>query len=253
MKNQMGQKYVQKEKMSIFKRGFTVEPLNPSSPWKKTFRKEKGILDSTTILWAGRVSKDKNIDFLIDVYQKAQETIPDLNLVLCGHGPDLENYKQEYGSHERIHFEGYIDNKGLQQYYEMADLFVFPSTTDTFGMVILEAQAKGLFSLVTDIGGPQEIIEDGSTGHVLTLSSPESWVQKIIEIHKLKTEHPNDFYTLRNKIYERIKTKYAWDDAIYDIMGGSGASKTDRLTDNSVTSRSAGKKDTVFHLKKEVA
>lgn len=207
-----------KKRMSIFKRGFTVKDFNPSSSWKKTFFTQKKIQKGTTLMWAGRVSKDKNIDFLIDVYKEARKQIPDLNLVICGNGPDLAYYKEICRPHNRIHFKGRVKNDQLQQYYEASDIFVFPSTTDTFGMVILEAQAKGLYCLVSDIGGPQEIVKDGEWGEVLGLSDLFGWVDAITRVYNMKREYPNEFAGQRSACQERIRNRYDWDEALNDIL-----------------------------------
>lgn len=206
------------EKMSLFRRGMTVEPLNSDPGWKYEFRKKTGIRKGTTLLWAGRVSRDKNVDFLMDVYERASQKIPDLNLVLCGDGPDLEDYKKKFQHNKRIHFAGYIKGKELEAYYEFADLFVFPSTTDTFGMVILEAMSRGLPSLVTDIGGPQEIVENSGIGYVLPLSYINAWILVIEEIHRLKTEEPNEYAMMRARCQNHIRQTYSWRKALYDIL-----------------------------------
>lgn len=207
------------EKMSLFKRGITVTPLNDSPEWKNAFKEQRRIKPGPCLLWAGRVSKDKNIQFLLDLYEMALANIPDLNLILCGSGPDLDGFKKAYDSHERIHFMGGVKNEDLQDFYEIADLFVFPSTTDTFGMVILEAQAKGLLALVTDVGGPQEIIEDGRTGFILSLSDMTAWVKKIEQIHRLQSDFPEKFESVRTDCRNRVKQSYNWDAALADILG----------------------------------
>jgi glycosyltransferase involved in cell wall biosynthesis len=212
------------EKMSLFKRGITVTPLKNSLEWKKAFKEQRRIKPGTCLLWAGRVSKDKNIQFLLDLYEMALANIPDLNLILCGSGPDLEEFKKAYRSHERIHFMGFVKNEALQAYYEIADLFVFPSTTDTFGMVILEAQTKGLLALVTDVGGPQEIIEDGRTGYVLSLSDMGAWVKRIEQLDLLRRDSPEKFQRLRANCRNRMKESYNWDAALADILGQKAAS-----------------------------
>lgn len=207
------------EKMSIFKRGFNVDPLQVSPAWIDNFKNRSGIKPGTTLLWAGRVSKDKNIQFLMDIYTQSLEKVPELNLIFCGDGPDLEYFKDKYRAYDRILFTGYLQTEELQTYYEFADIFVFPSTTDTFGMVILEAQACGLPALVTDVGGPQEIIEDGRTGHVLKLSDPISWVDRVMEIHTMRVKHPEKFMALKEECRDRIRQKYDWNDALSDIIG----------------------------------
>lgn len=201
-------------KMSLFKRGYTPRPLNTAKN-----NMEKGF----TLMWAGRISKDKNIEFLIDVYKTAAARIPDLNLVLCGDGPDLEALKAGCTSEDRIHFSGYLCSEQLETYYASSDLFIFPSTTDTFGMVILEAQANGLHTLVTDVGGPQEIIEDGLTGSVLNLSDMGAWVVRIEALYKMKAERPDDFAMMKAQCRKRILDTYNWNDALLDIMGTQGS------------------------------
>lgn len=73
-----------------------------------------------------------------------------------------------------------MNYRSLPEVYSAADLFVFPSTTDTFGMVVLEAQACGLPAVVSDRGGPQEIIEDHKTGLIAQSGSIDSWVEGIV-------------------------------------------------------------------------
>jgi glycosyltransferase involved in cell wall biosynthesis len=66
-----------------------------------------------------------------------------------------------------VAFPGYLDGEALVQAYHGADLFVFPSTTDTFGCVILEAHACALPTIITDAGGPRDIVIPGETGVVV--------------------------------------------------------------------------------------
>ena len=207
------------EKMSIFKRGFEVEKPAASGSWIKSFKTQSGIKDGFTLMWAGRVSKDKNVDFLFSVYLEARRQIKDLNLVLCGDGPDFHALKKQFGSDDRVHFKGRVEQQQLQLYYEISDLFVFPSTTDTFGMLILESQAKGLPAVVSDVGGPQEIIDDQKTGFVLSVSDKSAWIEKIVYLHRLKVEQPNEYAMIQSRCRNHIQKKYHWDDALADILG----------------------------------
>jgi glycosyltransferase involved in cell wall biosynthesis len=82
--------------------------------------------------------------------------------VLAGRGPEEEALRRRLGS--AATFLGWVEGDRLAQVYASADLFMFASTTDTFGQVILEAQASGLPVLAVDAGGPAELIEDGRSG-----------------------------------------------------------------------------------------
>ena len=207
------------EKMSLFKRGMTVNKMNRDTQWKKQFKEKHSIPPGTTLLWAGRVSQDKNIDFLIQVYFEARKIHEDINLILCGDGPDLAELKQRFPAHDRVRFMGRVTSHNLQHFYDIADLFVFPSTTDTFGMVILEAQASGVPALVSNIGGPQEIVLDGETGHVLDVGHTKPWADQILRYHHMRIHHPQDFQAIKNRCYEHIRHTCHWDSALADIMG----------------------------------
>jgi glycosyltransferase involved in cell wall biosynthesis len=74
--------------------------------------------------------------------------------------------KELRGSAPEVCYTGYLKGQELAAAYASGDIFVFPSTTDTFGNVILEAQAAGLPCVVSDLGGPSELVEHGHTGFV---------------------------------------------------------------------------------------
>ena len=92
----------------------------------------------------------------------ARERNPRLHLVLAGGGPEQERLAERLGEHAT--FLGWLSGAELARAYACADLFFFPSATDTFGQVILEAQASGLPVLAVAEGGPLSLIEDGVTG-----------------------------------------------------------------------------------------
>lgn len=133
---------------TVWGRGVDTKLFNPSGR-KKRDRKEK------TIITVGRVSKDKNLDDFckIDGYKK----------ILVGDGPYLSTLKSKYPD---VEFTGFIDHKKLVNLYTKADLFVFPSMFDTFGLVILEAMACGLPVAAYDVPSPSDIVQNGVTGYL---------------------------------------------------------------------------------------
>ena len=114
------------------------------------------------VLYAGRVSKEKNIDLLADAFALAHERDPRLHLVVAGGGPEQPRLKKRLG--DRATFIGWLEGAALAAAYASADAFCFPSETDTFGQVVLEAQASALPVLAVDAGGPRELISDGVDG-----------------------------------------------------------------------------------------
>jgi glycosyltransferase involved in cell wall biosynthesis len=114
------------------------------------------------VLYAGRLTKEKGADLLADSFLRAHAADPRLHLVLAGGGPEEGTLRDRLG--ERATFLGWLEGEALARAYASADAFLFASRTDTFGQVILEAQASGLPVVAVDEGGPRTLIEDGRTG-----------------------------------------------------------------------------------------
>jgi len=121
-----------------------------------------GARDELTVLYAGRLTAEKGADLLADAFLRAHAREPRLRLALAGGGPEEDALRARLG--ERARFLGWLDGDALAQAYADADLFLFASETDTFGQVILEAQASGLPVVAVDAGGPRELIEHTRTG-----------------------------------------------------------------------------------------
>jgi len=114
------------------------------------------------VLYAGRLTKEKGLDLLADAFELAHARDPRLHLVLAGGGPEQQALATRLG--EEATFLGWQHGQELARTYASADVFMFASSTDTFGQVILEAQASGLPVLAVGIGGPTTLIEHGETG-----------------------------------------------------------------------------------------
>ncbi len=210
-----------REKMKVLKRGFEINPPLFSMEEKEDFLEQKHIPKGFTLMWAGRISKDKRIHFLADIYKKVKDSHPEVNLVICGEGPDideLKSYLREDTGRKRVFFTGRLPTKDLLEYYACSDLFVFPSTTDTFGMVIVEAQACGLPVLVTDVGGPQEIMQNGETGFIIPWDQMDQWVQRIENFMDLKENTPEVLQAMSQCARQYVQEQFSWDAALEDIV-----------------------------------
>ena len=107
-------------------------------------------------IYVGRVSKEKNIEVFLNM-QTADKK------VVIGDGPMLNYYMKKYSY---VTFKGTLTGENLAREYAMSDYFVFPSKTDTFGIVILEALASGLPVIAYPVTGPVDIIENHKTGYL---------------------------------------------------------------------------------------
>jgi glycosyltransferase involved in cell wall biosynthesis/predicted metal-dependent phosphoesterase TrpH len=114
------------------------------------------------VLYVGRLTKEKGVDLLADAFLVARQQDPRLHLVLAGGGPESEALQERLG--ENATFLGWLSGPELARAYASADLFLFASQTDTFGQVILEAQASGLPVVAVGEGGPASLISSGETG-----------------------------------------------------------------------------------------
>jgi glycosyltransferase involved in cell wall biosynthesis len=103
---------------------------------------------------------------LVEAYRKLLEHTTGVMLTIVGDGPYAEEM-QEVTADLPCLFTGRLEGEALSDAYASSDIFVFPSTTDTFGNVVLEAQASGLPVIVTDQGGPVENILPQTTGMVV--------------------------------------------------------------------------------------
>jgi glycosyltransferase involved in cell wall biosynthesis len=151
------------EKLRILPRGIDTAlftPANRNSDFWEKYGKKPGELG---LLYVGRVSKEKNIDVAVAAFRKlCGEGFP-VRLLIVGDGPYLRELRQTV---PEACFTGYLRSAELATAYASSDIFVFPSTTDTFGNVVLEAKAAGLPCVVSNRGGPCELVEDGVDGFV---------------------------------------------------------------------------------------
>jgi glycosyltransferase involved in cell wall biosynthesis len=114
------------------------------------------------VLYAGRQTKEKGIDLLIETFKRARALDPRLHLLLAGGGPEQARLRSELGEHATS--LGWLEGEELARAYASADAFLFCSRTDTFGQVIVEAQASGLPVVSVGEGGPASLIADGRSG-----------------------------------------------------------------------------------------
>ena len=159
------EKGIKPEKVRTYPRGIDVDQFNPRNR-NGILSKRFKILSGTAMLYVGRVSKEKNLHLLADAFRDLSREKPDLHLIIVGDGPYLDEMRTAMQG-QPCYFPGYVRGDELAQMYASADIFVFPSTTDTFGNVVLEAQASGLPVIVTDQGGPCENMIHQQTGLVV--------------------------------------------------------------------------------------
>ena len=142
-------------------------------------RDEAMLPGEINVLYAGRLTREKGVDLLADAFLAARAEDPRLHLVLAGGGPEEAALRERLGEHAT--FLGWLGGEELPRAYASADAFLFASVTDTFGQVILEAQASALPVVAVGEGGPASLIADGETG-LLAGAEPEALAGALLSV-----------------------------------------------------------------------
>jgi glycosyltransferase involved in cell wall biosynthesis len=156
---------LRKRKLLLLDRWVDVDRFNPLNRtpgyWKKY-----GIENEDTItkfIYVGRIGVEKNLQLVASAYRQFREIRQDAHLIVVGEGPYRREFEKQL-SGLPVTFTGILQGPELWRAIASADVKLFPSTTDTWGNAPLEAQASGLPVIVSEIGGPIELILDGVTG-----------------------------------------------------------------------------------------
>ena len=163
-------------KLKILPRGLDTELFHPARREPEFFEKFGEHNGEIRLLYVGRISREKDLDLLAAAYRRLRDEGLPMQLFVVGHGPYSEAFAKSLP--EAI-FTGYLTGNELAAAYASADIFVFPSTTDTFGNVILEAQACGLPVVVSDSGGPKELVQDTANGLITKSHDEEDFARAI--------------------------------------------------------------------------
>ena len=145
-------------------------------PYKKEIKRKKGY-PPIIILYSGRFIPIKGVLILLQAYAKLQKQMKDIGLVLLGNGPKRQKYENYCKTNriDNVYFEGFVQKEGLPEYYTAADIFVLPTLSDCWGLVINEAMAFGLPIISTDAAGATyDLVKDGINGFVISAGDADS-------------------------------------------------------------------------------
>ncbi len=171
--DQLEKKNIQNVK--VWSRGIDRNKYHPKYQ-SKTLRDEWEAHERKVILYAGRFVWYKDLDVFSKVYTLFKENGPEnVTFVLAGDGPIREELKRRMPD---AHFPGYLHDEELSRIYSSADLFLFPSTTETLGNAVQEALSSGLPAVVSDVGGCREIVQRSNGGLIARAKDPLSFYEK---------------------------------------------------------------------------
>ena len=208
-------------RMALFRRGLDTELFSPAALPDDSIADMAGRNreSSFSLVYTGRISKDKNLDLLIRAYEIVCSRGHAVNMVIAGDGPYLDKVTKKSRGIRGLRFTGRLKNSVLPGLMASADLFVFPSNTDTFGMSVLEAQACGVPCLVSQDGGPKEIVIDGVTGFHEAAVDPVVWADRIETIIEWAAGDPEAYAAMRRAAREKVVAAYDWNAVLDEITG----------------------------------
>ncbi|MEN9217963.1 MAG: glycosyltransferase family 1 protein [Gloeomargarita sp. DG_2_bins_126] len=148
------------ERLALWQKGVDTELFHPGQYQPEVrVRLTQGHPEAPLLLYVGRLSAEKEIERL----RPLLTALPDAHLALVGDGPHREQLEQYFGG-TNTHFIGYLQGEALAQAFAAADVFVFPSCTETLGLVLLEAMAAGCPVVAARRGGITDVVQDGVNG-----------------------------------------------------------------------------------------
>ncbi len=192
------------------------------------FRRNYATDNEKIILYAGRLVYEKGVQYLIGAMPKILQNYHDSKLVIAGKGGMIDELKAEVehlGLGNKVYFTGYMDHKSLCKLYKCADIAVFPSTYEPFGIVALEGMLAGNPIVVSDIGGLNEIVEHGVNGMKSYAGNSNSIADSILTLlfdHKLCNEISKNAKNKVKELYNWTKiaqdTHFSYQKAICETM-----------------------------------
>lgn len=202
---------IKEEKIKVYPRGIDINLFNPDKKekqyWYNTWNVPEGVIK---FLYVGRVSKEKGLDLLsktfVDLVKEYK--ITNIHLIIVGNGDyfnEMKGYLDNNLNSEYFTFTGFLDGDELTKAFASADVFVFPSTNDTHGRVVLEALASGVPCIITDVGGPKENIQHEKTGYIVEANNVNDLIKGFN--YFIKKLENNDLESMKKATRKYAETK----------------------------------------------
>lgn len=194
------------ERIGRWERGVDLALFSPA---RRVERLRPGAVN---VLYAGRQTREKGVELLADAFLAARRRDPRLHMVLAGGGPEEAVLRERLGEHAT--FLGWLEGEELARAYASSDVLLFPSRTDTFGQVVLEAQASGLPVVAVDEGGPADLVDHARTG-LLAPPDADALADAVIEL----VRSPVLSRRLAGEARERVRVR-TWEAALGQLAAG---------------------------------
>jgi len=174
-----------------------------------SFRTRYAAPDERIVFHVGRIVHEKGMGVLVEAVPRVLASFPKARFVIAGTGCYLDAVKRragELGVGKSIHFAGFIPDADRDRLFKVADVAVFPSLYEPFGIVALEAMAARTPVVASNVGGLAEVVTHNETGLLVYPNNPDSLAWGIVE-----TLRQPDWAAARvENAYRRVVTEYNW-------------------------------------------
>jgi glycosyltransferase involved in cell wall biosynthesis len=164
------------QNLHVLSRGVDTSRFSPARR-SANLRRELGCREETIVaLYVGRIAAEKNIDLALASFDRIRDSQPDSRCILVGDGPEFARLRRQHPDHI---FTGVRLGDELAAHYASADLFVFPSLTETFGNVVTEALASGVAPIAFDYAAAGEHLRDGVNGYSVEVGDNDAFIASV--------------------------------------------------------------------------
>ena len=214
------------------------------------FRRQYAMDNEKIILYVGRLVYEKGIQNLIAAMPKILERYHDSKLIICGRGGMIDELREQVkylGIENKVYFAGYCDSKKMQKMYKCADVAVFPSTYEPFGIVAIESMLSGTPTIVSDVGGLNEIIEHGVTGMKSYAGNANSIADSVLAL----LFDPKLCANISQNAIKKVKENYNWSKItdstyyVYQLAIGKTVQEKEEAMELQLSANKTGKVKTI--------
>lgn len=176
------------QNLRLLGRGVDANLFHPSKR-DATLRRSWGIDPQTGIaaIFVSRIAAEKNIPLALEAFARVRAQVPDAACVFVGDGPERPQLQKQ---HPEFIFAGMQKGEDLARHYASGDLFIFPSVTETFGNVVIEALASGLVTLAYDYAAPQQHIRHASNGYLAPFDQAQQYLAQLDATLQSRSDWP---------------------------------------------------------------
>ena len=202
------------EKINVVPNGINMTSFNGVER-DYDFRRQYAADNEKIILFLGRLVYEKGVQHLIAAMPKILANYHDSKLIIAGKGGMLDELREQVNYlniGHKVYFTGYLDAKKVCKMYKAADISVFPSTYEPFGIVALEAMLAGVPTVVSDIGGLDEIVEHRVNGMKSYAGNPNSLADSILNL----LYDPQLCANVVKQARIKVKNEYNWNKIAQD-------------------------------------